>query len=43
MLSGEATNTNFLVFGLTQPGLDPMIYRTQGEHADHYATDGVLI
>jgi hypothetical protein len=28
MLSGEATNTNFIVFGLTRPGLQPTIYRT---------------
>ena len=28
MLSGEATNTNFIVFGLTGPGLQPTIYRT---------------
>ena len=27
MLSKEATNTNFIVFGLTQSGLDPTIYR----------------
>ena len=31
VLSGEAINTNFKVFGLTQPGLEPTIYRTQGE------------
>ena len=37
MLSGEATNTNFIVFGLTRPGLEPMIYRTREEHAYHYA------
>ena len=42
VLSGEATNTNFIVFGLTQPGLEPTIYRTRGEHANHYATDVVL-
>jgi hypothetical protein len=41
MLSGEATNTNFIVFGLTGPGLEPMIYRTQGEHANYYTTDEV--
>jgi hypothetical protein len=42
MLSGEAaTNTNFIVFGLTSPGLEPMIYHTQGEHANHYTTDAV--
>jgi len=30
VLSGEATNTNFIIFGLT---------RTRGEHTIHYATD----
>ena len=43
VLSGEATNTNFKVFGLTRPGLEPTIYRTRGEHANHYATDVVYI
>ena len=33
MLSGEATNANFIVFGLTLSGLEPTIYRTLGEHA----------
>ena len=28
VLRGEATNTNFIVFGLTRPGLEPTIYRT---------------
>ena len=42
MLSGEATNTNFIVFGLTQSGLEPTIYRTHGEHANQYSTDAVL-
>jgi hypothetical protein len=41
MLSGEATNTNFIVFGLTRPGLKPTIYRTLGKHANHYTTDVV--
>jgi len=27
VLSGEAANTNFIVFGLTRPGLEPTIYR----------------
>jgi hypothetical protein len=40
--SGEATNTNFTVFGLTRSRLKPMIYRTQGEHANHYSTNVVL-
>ena len=43
VLSGEATYTNFLVCGLTQPGLEPTIYRTRGEHVNHYATDAVWI
>jgi hypothetical protein len=30
-----------MVFGLTRPGLEPTIYRTQGEHANHYTTDVV--
>jgi hypothetical protein len=41
MLRGEATNTNFIVFGLTWPGLEPTIYNTRGEHANHYTTDAV--
>jgi hypothetical protein len=35
MLSGEATNTNFIVFGLTQP----TIYRIWGESTNHYTPD----
>jgi len=41
MLSEEATNINFIVFGLTGPGLEPMIYCTLGEQANHYAADAV--
>jgi hypothetical protein len=41
MLGGEATNTNFIVFGLTRLGLELTIYCTQGEHANNYATDAV--
>jgi hypothetical protein len=40
-LSDEATNTNVIVFGLTKPGLKQTIYRTRGEHGNHYATDAV--
>jgi hypothetical protein len=36
VLSGEATNNNFIVFGLTRSGLQPTMYHTQGEHANHY-------
>jgi hypothetical protein len=32
---------NLIVFVLTRPGLEPTIYRTRGEHANHYATDAV--
>ena len=39
MHSGEATNTNFIVLGFTRPGLEPTIYHTLGEHANHYTTD----
>ena len=45
VLDGEATNVNFIVFGLTPTGFEPTIYleRTLGEHANHYTTDVVLI
>ena len=33
-LSQEDTHTNFLVFDFTQPGFEPTIYRTIGEHAN---------
>jgi hypothetical protein len=36
LISGEATNTNFIVFGLT--GAWPTIYRTTDEHANHSTT-----
>jgi hypothetical protein len=32
--SGEATNANCIVFGLTRSGLEPTIYRTRSEHAN---------
>jgi hypothetical protein len=31
------------VFGLNQSGIEPTIYSTQGEHANHYTNDAVLI
>jgi hypothetical protein len=37
----EKQQIPILVFGLTRPGLEPMIYCTRGEHANHYATDAV--
>ena len=42
MLTGEGTNINFIVFGWIRPGFEPTIYPTQGEHANHYATDAVI-
>jgi hypothetical protein len=41
VLSGEATHTNFMVFGLTGQGLEYTINRTRDEHANHYTTDVV--
>ena len=35
VLSREATIVNFLVFGMTRSGFEPMIYHTLGEHANH--------
>ena len=35
MFSGEATNTYFIVFGFTRPGLETLIYRTRGKHTNH--------
>jgi hypothetical protein len=43
VLSGEATNTNVIVLGLTRLGLEPTIYLTRGEDVNHYATDAVLL
>jgi hypothetical protein len=42
VFSGEATNTNFKIFGLPRPGLEPTIYRTWGEHTNLYATDAFV-
>ena len=41
VFSREAVNTSFIVFSLTRPGIEPTIYRTWGEHANHYTTDAV--
>ena len=43
MLNGEATNTNFIVFGLTRPGLPTTIYRILGDHVNRYATDDAVM
>jgi hypothetical protein len=39
VLPGETPNSNFIDFGLTRSGLEPTIYHTRGEHANHYTTD----
>jgi len=41
VLSGEATNTNLIVFALTRSELEPTIYRTRCEHANHNTTDAI--
>jgi hypothetical protein len=41
VLSGETTNTNLIVFGLTRPGPKPTIYHTQGEQINNHATNAV--
>jgi hypothetical protein len=41
VLSREATNTNFIVIGLTRSRLKPTIYLTPGKHTNHYTTDAV--
>jgi predicted lactoylglutathione lyase len=38
---GEAIHINITVFGLTRLGIEPTIYHTWGEHANHYTTDMV--
>jgi hypothetical protein len=43
VLSGEATNTNFKIFGLTRPGLEPTIYRTRDEHTNYNATGAAVL
>ena len=36
--SEEAEYFIFMVFGLTRPEIEPMIYRTRGEHTNHNTT-----
>jgi hypothetical protein len=42
MFIGEATHASSIIFGLSWSGLEPTIYHTRGEPANHYATDAVL-
>ena len=39
ILGGEAANTNFKFFCFTQTVLDPMVYHTRGEPANHHTID----
>ena len=41
--SAGSNRTNFIVFGLTQSGFEPTIYRSRGKHAIHYTIDAVLL
>jgi hypothetical protein len=43
MLNGETPNIKFIVFGLTQPGLEHMFYQNRGMHANHYTTDAIQL
>jgi hypothetical protein len=42
-INGEAINTNCIIFGFTRPGLEPTIYSTRGEHANHYPSGAIDI
>jgi hypothetical protein len=33
------TDTSFLVFGMTQPGIEPTIYHTQSDHTNQCTTE----
>ena len=39
----EKKQIQITVFVITRPGLEPMIYRTWGQHAKQYATDAVFV
>ena len=39
----QSNNYQFIVFGLTRSGLDPTIYGTQGENANNYTIDTVVL
>jgi hypothetical protein len=43
MLSGEATNTYFIVFSWTRSRLEPTTYLTRGGRVNHYTTDEVTL
>ena len=42
LLSQQRSNKyQFIIFGFTRSGIEPMIYRTPGEQVNHYTTDAV--
>jgi hypothetical protein len=41
VISGDATYTNLIVFGLIRSGFEPTIYRNRDEHANHYTTNAI--
>jgi len=41
-IASSAENSNFIVFGLTQLGLEHVIYHTRVEHSNHSNTDAVV-
>jgi hypothetical protein len=43
VLSGETTNTHFIIFDLTLPGIEPMIYQTRDKHSSHYIINGAYL
>ena len=36
LLNGDKEYTNVIVYDLTGPGLESMIYHTRGEHVNHH-------
>jgi hypothetical protein len=40
-LSGETTTNHLIVAGLTRRGFETTIYRTWGEHTNHYPSDAI--
>lgn len=43
MPSGEATDAYLIVFGLTRLALEPTIYPTRRENANHYKTNVIFL
>ena len=43
VLSADTAYTKLIIFGLTWPEIELMIYRTPGEHANSFTTDTVQV